>query len=161
MREYGNAYRQFYTEGTAARKRMVETEYVRPERTIEELPYYAKVSKRKPQKGLKVAMNPAFAVFLAFSVVATLTACTLMLSMQAKVTNQSNTITALQSDIEALTDDNNAYEARINSSVDLEQIRETAINQLGMVYPTEGQVLYYELTESDYVRQYQDVPVAP
>ena len=57
-----------------------------------------------------------------------------------------------------MTDDNNAYEARINSSVNLEQIRDVAMNQLGMVYPTDGQVVYYDQTEADYVRQYQDVP---
>ena len=107
---------------------------------------------------MALAMNPGFAIFLGFSVLVTLAACVLMLSMQAKVTNQGNTITKLQSQIETLTDDNNAYEARINSSVDLDQIRDVAMNQLGMVYPTEGQVVYYDQTEADYVRQYQDVP---
>ena len=78
--------------------------------------------------------------------------------MQAEVTNQGNTITMLQAKIESMEEENNAYETRINNSIDLEAIRDTAINKLGMVYPTEGQVLYYDLTESDYVRQYQDVP---
>lgn len=162
MREFERAYAKYYTEGTAARK-LAQPEYVRPEqarpeRRREELPDYAKVRKGNPQKGLRIAMNPVFAVFLAFSVVATLVACTMMLTMQAKVTNQSDQISVLQSQIETLTDDNNAYENRINSSVNLEQIREAAINQLGMVYPTEGQVLYYNQAEADYVRQYQDIP---
>lgn len=157
MREYRNAYTKYYTEGTAARK-VMQPEYERPQRRQEEFPDYVKVRKTKPQKGLKIAMNPAFAVFLAFSVFATLVACVMMLSMQAKVTTQSDTISLLQSEIEQMTDENNAYENRLNSNVNLEQIRETAMNQLGMVYPTEGQVVYYELTEADYVRQYQDVP---
>lgn len=161
MREYRQEYVKYYTSGTAARKLAEQPEYIRPERTKErELPDYAKVRKANAQKGLKVAMNPAFAVFLAFSVIATLAACTMMLSMQAKVTNQSDTISLLQSEVETLTDENNAYETRINSSINLEQIREQAINQLGMVYPTEGQVVYYNLTEADYVRQFQDVPDA-
>ena len=33
-----------------------------------------------------------------------------------------------------------------------------AMNELGMVYPTEGQVVYYDLTESDYVHQFTDIP---
>lgn len=159
MREDRQAYTQYYTAGTAARKLMTQPEYIQPERRPEqELPDYAKVRKHRPQKGLKLAMNPAFAVFLAFSVIATLFSCTLMLSMQAKVSAQNDSIMALQSELETLTDENNAYETRINNSVDLEQIRETAINRLGMVYPTEGQVVYYNLTQSDYVRQYRDVP---
>ena len=80
-----------------------------------------------------------------------------MLSMQAMVAEQSTEITALQSRLEALTDDNNAYEARINGSLNLQSIRERAL-AMGMVYPSEGQVLYYELSEDDYVRQYASVP---
>lgn len=155
MREYQT---QVYTEGTAARK-LARSEYARPRPQAEpELPEYAKVRRADSKKGLRYAMNPAFAVFLGAAVLVTLAACTLMLSMQAKVTEQSNQITYLQSEIEVLTDENDAYEARINSSVNLNQIRDTAINQLGMVYPTEGQVVYYDLTEADYVRQYHDIP---
>lgn len=159
MREYRQTYRRYYTDGTAARKLAEQPEYIRPERTYEEeLPHYAKVRKAQKERGLKLAMNPAFAAFLAVSVITTLAACTLMLSMQAKVTNQNKSIALLQSEIESLTDDNNAYETRINSSVNLEQIRDIALNQLGMVYPVEGQVVYYNLIEADYVRQFQDVP---
>lgn len=158
MREYRQNYTQYYTSGTAARK-LAQPDYERPERRPEpELPDYARVRKADRRPGLQVAMNPGFAVFLAISVIATLAVCALLLTMQAKVTNQSNTITRLQSELEALRDDNNAYEARLNSSVNLEYIRDVAINQLGMVYPTEGQVVYYERIESDYVRQYRDVP---
>ena len=128
-----------------------------PYRREEELPDYAKVSRRKAQKGLSFAMHPAFAVFLAFAVFVTLGFCVKMLSMQAMVAEQSTEITALQSRLEALTDDNNAYEARINGSLNLESIRERAL-AMGMVYPSEGQVLYYELSEDDYVRQYASVP---
>lgn len=166
MREYRQGNIRYYTDGTAARKLAEQPQYIRPERTPErtyeeELPGYAKVRKAKPQRGLKMAMHPAFAVFLAFSVAATLGACTLMLSMQAKVTSQSDSISMLQSELETLTDNNNAYEAKINSSVDLEQIRDIAVNQLGMVYPVEGQVVYYDLTEADYVRQFHDIPDVP
>lgn len=159
MREYSRTYTQYYTNGTAARQ-IAQPEYERPERrrSEQELPDYAKVRKNSTQKGLKLAMNPGFAVFLAFAVAATLGACYLMLSMQAKVSTQSNTISTLQSEIETLADDNNAYEARLNSSVNLDQIRDRAMNELGMVYPTEGQVVYYDLTESDYVHQFTDIP---
>ena len=148
MRENQRSYYEYYT----VRKRVVEA----PQRETrqQELPSYAKVRRVKPNQGMALAMNPGFAVFLGLSVLITLAACVMMLSMQAKVTNQGK----LQAEIETLTDDNNAYEARINSSVNLEQIRDVAMNQLGMVYPTDGQVVYYDQTEADYVRQYQDVP---
>lgn len=160
-RVYNQTYTRYYTDGTAARKMVVEPEYERPAYNNQEevyIPSYAKVRKNRAQKGLRMAMNPAFAVILGMAVFVTLVACLMMLSMQAEVTNQGNTITMLQAKIESMEEENNAYETRINNSIDLEAIRDTAINKLGMVYPTEGQVLYYDLTESDYVRQYQDVP---
>lgn len=155
-------YTTYYTEGSAVRKQYVEPDYEIPEqeepRREYGLPSYAKVRKAKEQKGLRFSMHPVFAVFLGAAVVATLLACCKVLSMQSEVTNQSDTITILQAQVEALEEDNNAYETRIQNSVNLDEIRDIAINQLGMVYPTEGQVVYYDLTESDYVRQYQDVP---
>ena len=44
------------------------------------------------------------------------------------------------------------------SSVDLESIRKTAMEELGMVYASEDQVVLYDSKSTDYVRQYQDVP---
>lgn len=158
MREYQRGYYEYYTEGNAVRRRLVEAPYQATEQEQPELPDYAKVRRVKAKQGMALAMNPGFAVFLGFSVLITLAACVLMISMQAKVTNQGNDISRLQSEIETLTDDNNAYAQRINSSVNLDQIRDRAINQLGMVYPTEGQVVYYDQVEADYVRQYQAVP---
>jgi cell division protein FtsL len=162
---YHQEYMRYYDEGTAVRKQIIEPEYERPYEVPYEspeqeiyIPPYAKVRKREAQKGLRIAMSPVFASFLGMAVVATLAACCLLLSMQAKVTNQSDTITTLQAQIENLEEENDAYETRINDSIDLEAIRDIAINELGMVYPSEGQVVYYDMVESDYVRQYQDVP---
>ncbi len=47
---------------------------------------------------------------------------------------------------------------RINSSIDLEEIRRIAIGELGMVYATEGQIINYANEGSDYVRQFGDIP---
>ena len=43
-------------------------------------------------------------------------------------------------------------------AIDLETIRNIAINKLGMVYAGEEQVKTYDDKSSDYVRQYSDVP---
>ena len=44
------------------------------------------------------------------------------------------------------------------ASVDLEKIKDIAINELGMVYAQEGQIINYNSQDGDYVRQYEDVP---
>lgn len=44
------------------------------------------------------------------------------------------------------------------ASVDLEKIKDIAINELGMVYAEQGQIINYNSQDGDYVRQYEDVP---
>ena len=44
------------------------------------------------------------------------------------------------------------------ASVDLEAIREAAMDRLGMKYAEESQIQYYDTDGSSYVRQYQEVP---
>ena len=42
---------------------------------------------------------------------------------------------------------------RIESKLDLEEVRRVAIGELGMTYPEEGQIITYEAVEYDYVRR--------
>ena len=46
----------------------------------------------------------------------------------------------------------------IVDSVNLEGVREKAINELGMVYATSDQVITYQNPVSDYIKQYQSIP---
>ena len=54
--------------------------------------------------------------------------------------------------------ENDALETSINTSIDLNEIYEIATKELGMVYANKDQVLLYDKTESEYVRQYEDIP---
>ena len=47
--------------------------------------------------------------------------------------------------------------AKTNSDV-IDAIYDTAVNELGMVYPEKKQVITYDSKESEYVKQYKDVP---
>ena len=42
--------------------------------------------------------------------------------------------------------------------MDLDYIYDVATKELGMVYANKDQILLYDKTESEYVRQYEDVP---
>ena len=59
---------------------------------------------------------------------------------------------------DALKKENDDNYTRIMTSVDLDYIRDVAINELGMVYANEDQVILYDGGTKDYVRQSQDVP---
>ena len=49
-------------------------------------------------------------------------------------------------------------ELEINAGIDYEQIYNTAVNELGMVYPERDQVITYDAGVSEYVKQYHDIP---
>ena len=80
--------------------------------------------------------------------------------MQAAAKVNSDKIIELKSTLNSLKDDNDALEADINASIDYNTIYDTAVNELGMVYPGKDQVITYNSQESEYVKQYKDVPDA-
>ena len=66
--------------------------------------------------------------------------------------------TALQKELSNLTEANDtAYNAAADS-VNLQEIRDKAMNELGMVYAANGNVVEYDSPTSDYVKQYNEIP---
>lgn len=80
------------------------------------------------------------------------------LKLQSSVTARLNHIESLEESIEKLKGDNDALLTRINTSVDLDYVYKVATEELGMVYANKDQVRLYNKTESEYVRQYEDIP---
>ena len=70
----------------------------------------------------------------------------------------STAVTRLQSELNELTNSNDELELEINAGIDYEQIYNTAVNELGMVYPERDQVITYDAGVSEYVKQYHDIP---
>lgn len=101
-------------------------------------------------KGYVVFLTMACAVFAAF--------CGIYIQLQADVTARLKTIANLESQIEDLKADNDEAYKRINTSVDLDAVRERAIDGLGMFYAGEDQVIYYSVEKSDYMNQYGAIP---
>ena len=64
----------------------------------------------------------------------------------------------LENEVMDLKTDNDAAEKKIETSVDLESIRKKAMEELGMVYPTSEQIVYFQIDSSDYMNQYEDIP---
>ena len=44
------------------------------------------------------------------------------------------------------------------TSVDIGHIKDVAINELGMRYPAEDQIVYYTVETSNFMDQYCDIP---
>ena len=84
--------------------------------------------------------------------------CYQYLNVQAAAKTNSDVIAELKSELSTLKENNDVLESDINASIDYDAIYDTAVNELGMVYPEKKQVITYDSKESEYVKQYKDVP---
>jgi len=140
-----------YVNGTAARQlEMPERPQVRREQS------HAVTTRRNQEKALP--MDLPFVIMLTIAAICTLYLCVNYLQLQSNVAARLNNIEALEKSIETLKADNDALETRINTSVDLDYVYKVATEELGMVYANKNQVRLYNKTESEYVRQYEDIP---
>ena len=67
-------------------------------------------------------------------------------------------IAALEAQLSELRTENDDEYNRVTTSVDLEEVRDIAINELGMVYAGADQVVLYDSEGSDYMKQYAEIP---
>ena len=100
-------------------------------------------------------MNAAYVVFLAIAATIVLLLCVNYVRLQSEVTKN---VTALQEELADLKEENTTKYNAVVDSVNLDVIREKAINQLGMTYATPDQIMEYDNPASDYVKQYENIP---
>ena len=80
------------------------------------------------------------------------------IGLQSEVKSTVKTISQKESELNDLRNSNDEMESRVKSDVDLEEIKEIAMGQLGMIYAKEGQIETFLSEDSDYVRQLQEIP---
>ena len=113
-------------------------------------------ARRNREKALR--MNVPYVSFLTAVSVATVFVCVNFLQLQSEGISYRNKIASLESQLTELKLANdNAYEEAV-SSVDMEEVKRIAVNELGMTYADEGQIILYNNQEGDYIRQYAEVP---
>lgn len=148
---------RYYVDGSAARQ-------------IRELPKYndfeESISTEKSKQKVRTKRKKKPAVdFYAFTILTAgialmLWTCVTYLQVQSGITSMNKEISTLESNLTKLENENSTMETIVNTSMDLNYIYKIATNDLGMVYPKDNQVIDYESTISDYVRQYGDIPEA-
>ena len=143
--------RQLYVYGNAVPK----PEFV-PERQ-QEVPGRQRKTSAQVKKNRNRArqINPAYVMFLAVATVIAVVVCIHYLQLQAELTQHSRQITALQKELNDLTEKNDTAYSAAEDSVNLEELEEKA-RELGMDRPDE--VINYESPDSDYVKQYESIP---
>ena len=112
--------------------------------------------RRNQERALQ--MNLPYVMMLTAAAICALYICVSYLQIQSSITARLKNIQRLEETVESLREENNALETRINTSVDLDSVYKIATEELGMVYANREQVRLYNKTESEYVRQYEDIP---
>ena len=95
-------------------------------------------------------------LFMILLVAAVTVALIFYLKLQTDVTNTSREIADLEQELTEMKSQNDAAYNEINDSISLEEIREKAINELGMKSADRDQVVIYSGEEKDSVNQVGD-----
>lgn len=152
-------YTNTYIDGNVIRHVQAVPERKTDRRSREQSQRRAEVSRqarRNREKALR--MNVPYVSFLTAVSVATVFVCVNFLQLQSEGISYRNKIASLESQLTELKLANdNAYEEAV-SSVDMEEVKRIAVNELGMTYADEGQIILYNNQEGDYIRQYAEVP---
>jgi len=154
-------YERTYVDGNTVRKEKVMQQPQRHEPRQPQQDPRRKVSRtytvrRNQEKALQ--MDLPYVIMLTLAAICALYICVDYLHVQSAITGQIHNIEVLEREIASLQSENNALETRINTSVDLDNVYRVATEELGMVYANRKQVILYDRTESEYVRQYEDIP---
>ncbi len=135
-----------YIRGTSVRKpnrvRQVRTVHVHETR-----------SRRKNH------MSLGYLLFLTFAMTLMVGTLAMYISLQSQITGAVKNIAKLESQLNNLKQDNDEAYNRANGNIDLEEVKRIAIQEYGMTYASEGQIVTYS-TEggNDYVRQHAPIP---
>lgn len=98
-------------------------------------------------------------LYMTVAVVLVVAALAWYLTLQAQVKNAGKEIAALESQLNTLKQENDEAYNRANGSVDLDEVKRIAIQEYGMTYATEGQIVTYsDGGGNDYVRQVAPIP---
>ena len=106
------------------------------------------------------SVGRGYVVFLALISLATVFMCVYYLRLKATITAQMGVNERLESKLYTMRSENDALYENVNNEVDWNYIKDVAINELGMKYATEDQIVWYNTDDSSYIRQYVDVPSA-
>lgn len=160
-------YKDLYVYGSAAPARINEEPVYAPERekrnrrlTKEDArkelsKHYAS---EQIQKTSKIGILNTVAITAA--IVVTLIVATnyvININLDKRKTSE---ITALRQELSELEEINDHTKMTIDTSVDYNYIYDVAVNELGMVHIDSDHVIKYESGESEYVIQFNDIPVS-
>ena len=149
--ERRRAYNSEYIQGNAVRRLDVTKEIDRKPK--KKLSNTARKNREKAEH-----MSPGYVMFLSLALIATGFILVSYIRLQSDITNRIDHISALERELNDLRLANDEEYNRITSSIDLEEVRRIAVQELGMRYAEEGQIVSFTSENNDYVKQLSLIP---
>lgn len=153
---------EYYLDGNAVRKLQPEQDaYGLPKRRHQD-----EVERRrekrtrtitKPQKELSSVSKGACLVLI-LSIALTLIVCIDYINTQASLSILNKEIIQMEKDLTSLKDENKIGRDQLNAKLDLNRVYDVATTNYGMVRPNDDQVINFDSTVSDFVKQYKVIP---
>lgn len=83
--------------------------------------------------------------------------CFTMLDLEMRARRHSENINVIQSKLEEVKNQNTDAMKRLSDTADYQHIREEA-HKMGMSHADKDRIIYYDISESDYMIQVKDIP---
>lgn len=170
--QYKDYQREDYVDGTTARKLQAVPDYAdnsdydddydyaeekrRREQTYQERKRRERAAKRRREKTR--TMDGISLIILVAAVAVTFYVCLQYIRVQTDITALSKSIAVKESQVVSMKKDNNAALEEISRTFDLSYVYKIATKELGMVFPDQDQVIKYDSSKSDYVKQFEEIP---
>lgn len=149
----------YYVDGNTVRRAEAAPDY-RQERINEEEEAKERrrrrMVRREQERTLRVGRS--YLTFLTMVMIVFGVFAGTYIKIQSDVTSRMDTVSNLESQIADLKAENDEAYKRLSTSVDLESVKKTALEELGMSYVKESQIVYYSVGDDDYMNQYGDIP---
>lgn len=153
----GRVHGESYVYGTAAPKLEPDRE-PRRQRESERRANVRQQQRIRRNQEKALHMDLPYVIMLTIASLCTLYLCVNYLHLQSSITGRMHNIESLEASLDQMKRENDALETSIETSIDLNEIYRVATEELGMVYANKDQVMLFDKTESEYVRQYEDIP---
>ena len=112
-----------------------------------------RAARRNRERALK--MSAGYVAFLSVCVMVVAFTAVAYVNLQSDLIIRQKRMETLEQEISDLKTDNDSAYKRISTSVNLKEIKKQA-KKLGMKYPSEKQIIYYSIENSDYMIQYSN-----
>lgn len=113
--------------------------------------------RRHARRVSRVKAGIAFGIFLLI----TTASLYYYLQLTNTLKDQAESLAVMESRLVDLKEDNDDEMRRISGSEDIESIRRIAVQELGMHYAKEGQIIPIDAEEGDYLVQFGSIPINP